>query len=238
MRLQFVPFLALAALHPPCAWAQSESKAPPPLGVTWDGSALWTIDPAGKLRKLDGSGKEVQVLESGVKAPRAIAFDGTRFWIADQAERTIGAFEPASGKVVRTIPLPIPAEKGFKSVEGLAWDGKYLWAAYYAGFSSSLNQIDPADGRLLRSVFADCHPRGLASNGGRLWILCLAANGAYAVIDQRPILDREHEMLKARVFLSRVDVRDSGGLAFDGTDLVVFDRAAEKLLRFPLGKPR
>ncbi len=229
---------ALALSASPAA-AQFELRSPSPQGLAWDGKALWTVDQDAKIRMLDAqSGAEVRALDSEVKAPRAIAFDGQRFWVADQAAMTLSAVDPATGRTVKTVPLPTPAEKGFKSVEGLAWDGKHLWAAYFAGFSSSLNEIDPETGRIVRSVYADCHPRGLASDGTKLWTLCFSGEKAPAVVDQRPILEREHEMLKARVFLARVDARDPSALTFDGRELAVLDRASKKLLRVPLRTDR
>ncbi len=229
---------ALALFAPPAALAQVELRSAGPQGLAWDGKALWSIDADAKIRMLDAqSGAEVRALEPGVKAPRALAFDGQHFWIADEKAMTLSEVDPATGRIVRTLPLPTPPEKGFKSVEGLAWDGKHLWAAYYAGFSSSLNEIDPETGRILRSVYADCHPRGLASDGKNLWTLCFNGEKA-AVVDQRPILEREHEMLNARVFLSRVDARDPSALAFDGRELTVLDRASKKLVRVPLRTER
>jgi hypothetical protein len=64
------------------------------------------------------------------------------------------------GKQVKTIPLRWLHEKGFRTVEALAWDGTVLWTAIAAGFSSTFNQVDADTGRIIRSVFADCNPAG------------------------------------------------------------------------------
>lgn len=221
------------------AIAQTEVRSPSPEALAWDGKALWTLGRDAKVRMLDAqSGAEVRALDAAVKTPRAMTFEGERFWIADEKAMTLSAVDRATGQVVKTLPLPTPADKGFQSVEGLAWDGKHLWAAYYAGFSSSLNEIDPVTGRLVRSLYADCHPRGLAADGARLWTLCSGGAKGTAVVDQRPILEREHEMLRARTFVSRVEAQDPSALAFDGRNLVILDRGAKKLLRVPLRTDR
>jgi outer membrane protein assembly factor BamB len=221
------------------ALGQVEVRSASPQALAWDGKALWTVDQDAKVRMLDAqSGAELRALESAVKTPRAMVFEGERIWIADDKAMILSALDRATGRVVKTVPLPTSPERGFKSVEGLAWDGKHLWAAYYAGFSSSLNEIDPETGRLLRSIYADCHPRGLASDGAKLWTLCNGGGTVPAIIDQRPILEREHEMLKARTFLARVEAQDPSSLTFDGKNLVVLDRRSRKLVRVPLPTDR
>lgn len=240
---RLLPVLAavVAALAPAGAAAQPVRPQPVslvlpvqrPAGAAWDGRNLAVIDEAsGRIALVDPrTGASVRSLETGVKRPRALAFNGQALWVGDDETMTLSAVDPATGRVTRTLKLPVPAEKGFTSLEGLAWDGKYLWAAYFAGFSSSLNQIDPGSGRIVRSVFADCHPRGIAADGKHLWTICYNGEKLPPKLDRRSILAQEHEMLRSRVFLGDVEARDPAGLVFDGESLWLTDRAAKRTLK-------
>ena len=202
-------------------------------GITWDGKNLWVLDEqAKKLTSVDPrSGAPVRSLALTLRQPKGLTFDGHLLWTADEETRNIYALNPESGQTVKTIKMEIPGDKGFKSFEGMAWDGKYLWTAFFAGFSSTYNRIDPETGRIIKSIFADCNPRGIASDGVYLWSICYNGEHLPSKIDKRKILDKEHEMLGSRVFIKDVDVKDPSGLAYDGQYLWYSDRTTKKIFK-------
>jgi streptogramin lyase len=145
-----------------------------PQGLALDDKHFWLFDEkTGELKSVDKrSGAPVKSFKPDVKQVSAAAFGGGNVWLADQAAMKITAINPQTGAITRSLPLNYPKEKGFNQVSGMAWDGDNLWMAIAAGFSSSINQIDPATGDIKRSVFAECDPRGIAIRDGALYTVC------------------------------------------------------------------
>ncbi|MBI1811070.1 MAG: glutaminyl-peptide cyclotransferase [Nitrospirae bacterium] len=201
-----------------------------PQGITWDGKHLWVVEKKKKkVYRLDPrSGAILQTFAVDLKKPKGLAFDGKSIWVADEETMKIHALDPQSGQIVKTIPMEISKEKGFKSFEGMTWDGKHLWTAIYAGFSSSFNQIDTESGRIVKSIFAECNPRGIASDGKYIWSICYNGENLPSKIDKRKILEKEHEMLRSRMFIRDIEGRDPVGLAYDGKYLWYTDRQLKK----------
>jgi hypothetical protein len=204
-----------------------------PASLAWDGNNLWTIDTESKkIHALDArSGAIVKTYKTQLKSPGGMAFDGQRLWVADTETMKIHAIDKTTGNAISTIPIKAPPEKGFKALEDIAWDGQYLWTAISAGFSSSYNKIDPATGKILRSIFADCLPRGIAIHKGILWSLCYNGDKLPVKIDQRKILDKDHEMLRSRKFIKDIQLQEASGLTFDGAHLWTMDRKLKRLFK-------
>jgi hypothetical protein len=202
-------------------------------GIAAAGERLWVMDRSrGEILELQrATGGVLRRLGLDLAAPKGLAFDGQLLWVADEAAKTVRAFDPQEGQRVRAIPLEIPSGKGFRSLEALAWDGKFLWTAISAGFSSSINQIDPATGRIVRSFFADCDPRGLASDGLRLWTLCFNGPDHPAVVDERLLGAEEGELTRSRRFIRKLEGRDPAGLSFDGQFLWYADAGGRRAVR-------
>lgn len=211
------------------------------VGIGGGGGRLWATDVGGRslIELQPDTGGVLRRLALDLREPRGLAFDGRLLWVADQATKRIRAFGPAAGEPVRDIPLEVPAEKGFSSVEALAWDGQYLWTAIAAGFSSSLNQIDPQSGRIVQSLFADCDPRGLASDGRFLWTLCYNGEANPPTVDQRRLADDEREVSRSRQFFKKTEGRQPSGLTWDGQFLWYVDAGENRAVRFtaPAGEP-
>jgi glutamine cyclotransferase len=87
-----------------------------------------------------------------------VTFDGRHVWFAS-GER-LNAFDPASGKLVRTINVAAHA--------GTAFDGKYL----YQLAEARIQKIDPKTGRVLATIPAPGGggDSGLAWAEGTLWV--------------------------------------------------------------------
>ncbi len=202
-------------------------------GIAGAGERLWVTDRSSGeiLEVLPSSGAVLRRLTLDLGQPRGLAFDGSQLWVADQKAMRIQAFDPG-GERTRSIPLAVPKEKGFGSLEAIAWDGEYLWTAISAGFSSSLNQVDPRDGRIVRSLFADCDPRGLASDGERLWTLCYNGKNRPATVDERLLLPDDKDFLRSRRFFKKAEGQSPSGLAYDGDFLWYTDAERNRAVRF------
>src|SRR4029434_3767208 len=94
----------------------------------------------------------------GVDQVNGVTYDGRHVWFA--AGDTLNAFDPVSGKVVRSIDLAAHA--------GTAFDGQHL----YQLADGRIQKIDPKTGRVLATIPA---PNGGGHSGlawaeGTLWV--------------------------------------------------------------------
>jgi glutamine cyclotransferase len=94
----------------------------------------------------------------GVDHVHGVTYDGQRVWFA--AGDKLSAFDPASGKVVRSIDVAAHA--------GTAFDGQHLFQLA----EDRIQKIDPKTGRVLATIPA---PGGGADSGlawaeGTLWV--------------------------------------------------------------------
>ena len=94
----------------------------------------------------------------GVTRVNGVTYDGQQVWIA--VEDKLNAFDPVSGKVLRSIDVPAHA--------GTAFDGQHL----YQIADDRIQKIDPKTGRVLSTIPA---PGGGADSGlawaeGTLWV--------------------------------------------------------------------
>jgi hypothetical protein len=229
-----------AAQAPPADGQTIRIAAQSPVGIAAAGGRLWVTDAGtGEVVELNPStGDPIGKFKLAVTQPKGLAFDGQRLWVADQATRQIVAHDATDGKQVRAIPVRWPEERGFKTIEALAWDGTALWTAIAAGFSSTFNQIDANSGQIVRSIFADCNPRGLAFNVGVLFSLCFNGDKNPATVDQRQVAGQEADMGKTRRLVQRVPAIAPVGLAFDGTRLLVLDAQGKRAIAVRVdGKP-
>jgi glutamine cyclotransferase len=94
----------------------------------------------------------------GVAKVNGVTHDGQRLWAAT-GDRLL-ALDPASGAVLRALPLACDA--------GSAFDGTHLWQLAEA----RIDRIDPATGAVLGSIPAPGQGRdsGLAWAEGSLWV--------------------------------------------------------------------
>src|SRR5262245_52156566 len=94
----------------------------------------------------------------GVHHVHGVSYDGRTVWLA--AGDKVHAFDPASGKTVRSIDVPGHA--------GTAFDGQYL----YQIAEDRIQKIDPGTGRVLATIPAPGHggDSGLTWAEGALWV--------------------------------------------------------------------
>jgi DNA-binding beta-propeller fold protein YncE len=94
----------------------------------------------------------------GGHAIAGVSHDGRQVWAATC--RQLVAFDPASGRVTRTLPHAGDA--------GTAFDGRHLWQI----IESRIDKIDPASGEVLASIPAPSggQDSGLTWAEGSLWV--------------------------------------------------------------------
>lgn len=127
-------------------------------GVTHDGRHVWAAT-GERLMALDpGSGQIARTLERHGDA--GTAFDGTHLY--QIAEARIDKIDPKSGEVLASIPAP-----GQGRDSGMAWAEGSLWVGQYR--DRSILQIDPATGRVLRTIESDRFVTGVSWVDGELW---------------------------------------------------------------------
>jgi len=153
-------------------------------GITYGDGALWIastyslktlkVDPAtGKtLAAFDtpGCGLVRWGKPTRPSGAHGLEWVAGRYWIAVPPSETIYLVEPASGKVMRSIPAP-----GVRP-HGLAWDNGFLWCV--ESNDRAIYKLDPRDGRLLAKVqlaMTDPEPHGMSMHRGVIWY-CDAAS--------------------------------------------------------------
>ena len=94
----------------------------------------------------------------GVEGVHGVTYDGENVWFCSGS--AINAFDPQSGKSVRSIPMASNA--------GTAFDGKHL----YQIAANQINKIDPETGRVLHTIPApgNGNDSGMAWAEGSLWV--------------------------------------------------------------------
>ena len=95
----------------------------------------------------------------GVDGVHGVTYDGRNVWFA--SDDRLNAFDPASGKALRSIDVP-----GARA--GTAFDGRHLFQIV----GDRIQKIDPKTGRVLASIPAPGRggDSGLAWAEGTLWV--------------------------------------------------------------------
>src|SRR5262245_46150725 len=180
-------------------------------GVTFDGTHVWFA--GGKDNDLHcvepASGKLVRKL--GRRDCNAgLAFDGRHLWqVCDDAR--IHQIERASGKTLRSIPLPAGCH-----ASGLAWAAGFLWLGDYRG--RAIHKLDPADGKVLRTIRSDRLVTGVTWAGAELWHATYPESEDAVEPGELRQIDAETGAVKRRVHLP-AGTRISG-TEFDGKDRI------------------
>jgi glutamine cyclotransferase len=127
-------------------------------GVTHDGRNVWAATGA-KLVAFDPeSGELTRTLDHASDA--GTAFDGTHLY--QIAEERIDKIDPATGKVMASIPAP-----GHGTDSGLTWAEGSLWVGQYR--DRKIHQIDPATGTVKRTIESNRFVTGVTWVDGELW---------------------------------------------------------------------
>jgi glutamine cyclotransferase len=127
-------------------------------GVTHDGQRVWAATGARLIAFDPDSGEQTRTLDLPCDA--GTAFDGTHLY--QIAEQRIDKIDPASGKVLASIPAP-----GHGNDSGMAWAEGSLWVGQHR--DRKIHQIDPATGAILRTIESNRFVTGVTWVDGELW---------------------------------------------------------------------
>ena len=127
-------------------------------GVTHDGRRVWAATGAKLIAFDPKDGEPTDTLE--VACDAGTAFDGK--YLYQIAEARIDKIDPATGKVVASIPAP-----GKGSDSGMAWAEGSLWVGNYR--DRKIHQIDPATGAIKRSIESNRFVTGVTWVDGEMW---------------------------------------------------------------------
>ena len=135
------------------------------------GDRLWRIDPV--------SGEVTDVLDLGdAGGPHAIAAGGGAVWVSTWTDGTIWRVDSAAPEQRDTIPGPSHATS-------LTYVGGRLWTLV-RGDGAALSMLDPATGRVLRTVGVAGSAHGVATDGRRLFVTTSAPGAQASEADAGP----------------------------------------------------
>ena len=127
-------------------------------GVTHDGSRVWAATDGALVAFDPANGEVSRKLDRTCSA--GTAFDGK--YLYQIAETRIDKIDPATGKVLATIPAP-----GKGNDSGLAWAEGSLWVGQYR--ERKIHRIDPATGKILRTIESNRFVTGVTWVDGEMW---------------------------------------------------------------------
>jgi glutamine cyclotransferase len=126
-------------------------------GVTYDGEHVWFA--AGKaLMAFDPANGETQ-RAIDIAADAGSAFDGQHLF--QLVKDRIHKIDPATGRVLATIPSPGTGSAGLAWAEGTLWVGVHR--------DRKIHQIDPNTGAILRTLESNRFVTGVTWVDGELW---------------------------------------------------------------------
>ncbi|MGH7594083.1 MAG: hypothetical protein ACRELE_09580 [Gemmatimonadales bacterium] len=127
-------------------------------GVTHDGQRVWAATGAALVGFDPASGESTRTLACACDA--GTAFDGKHLY--QIAEARIDKIDPATGKVLASIPAP-----GHGSDSGLTWAEGSLWVGQFR--DRKIHQIDPATGAIQRTIESNRFVTGVTWVDSELW---------------------------------------------------------------------
>lgn len=194
------------------------SPGPSPIGLAWDGSALWVADAFDlKIYKTDPqTGAVLTSISSPTELPDGLAWDGKNLWLVDGMDRKLLKLD-SDGKVLKSLAAP------GEFPTGLTWDGSSLWVADLDALK--IYKINPITGKVM-DVFSapGGSPAGLAWDGQYLW----HSDGGGRLYKLDP---------RGGQVLSEYEApgTDPAGLTWDGQYLWVSDNVEKKLYKIDVG---
>jgi YVTN family beta-propeller protein len=151
-----------------------------PAGIAFDGVNLWVANSTtNNVTKVTATGvaggglnpAQVATLHwyganTGFKSfalgsgmtPKAVAFDGSNIWVANNAANSLKKVNPATGAVLLTVALPANAHPS-----ALAFDGTNIWVADTG--INKVTKVTASTGAVVASITVGSQPTGLAFDG-------------------------------------------------------------------------
>lgn len=138
---------------------------------------------AGRVASVGEDGRQLKNFPTGVQRPSISPFGADKILIGDLDNRTLATLDTKSGNVAPLLSLNDVSDPNPDAVPGgnmlsegqfsaVAGDGKAVFVAVEAGFSSSLFKIDPTSKRIVARSWAQWgDPHAMAFHNGNLFVL-------------------------------------------------------------------
>ena len=209
-------------------------------GIALVGERLWAVNSRAKqLQEFNPrDGRLISSVDAPVKAVRGLAWDGKALWCTDDAAKMVHQLDPATGRIMRSLAVPIYGDKKAAHLEAVAWNGKDLWVAYSAGYSSRIHRMNAQTGEIVLSMLAKCLPRGLSADTKHLWVVAYNGERHPGAIIRRIISDDAGKMNLSRTVIARTQGRKPTAIALDGQHLWVADRDMKVLQKVAIPRGR
>lgn len=193
-----------------------------PTGLTYDGSALWSVDRKTDLiYQLDPeSGKTLNTFPAPGFSPTGLAWDGSHLWCIDEAEKMIYRINPKTGVAERII------EAYTTSPKDICWDGNVIWLV--DDRLDLVLSVDPEDGMMIANFASPAKdPDGIAFDGKYLWITDRGRDMIYRVCPKSGMV----------VAALHAPGNYARGLAWDGRSLWNIDYESDRIYKISTGDP-
>ncbi|MGD0338782.1 MAG: hypothetical protein ABSB78_08315 [Bacteroidota bacterium] len=223
-------------LPEPKVLSSVEVKNIKPIGLVMQEGQLVVVDSiTAAIKKFDAkSGKLTATVKLAVKSPAGLAADGKVMWIADNTGKKVIQVNPESGAVLKSFEVPIDGDKEHTTIGAIACKGNFLWVALSAGWSSKILKMDAATGKLIMWVFAECLPRGLATDGKTLYILAYN-NGVFrGSVNMMTVSDDAKKMSLSNKLLCKTPGKEPSGITMDGKNLWILDKESKSIQKIEL----
>jgi len=223
-----VPAVVLADTGAGKVVLQFPAPGPSPSGLAWDGEALWVADEStDTIYKLDpANGRVISSFKTPGDQVCGLAWGDGILWCADNGTKKLQQLDAGNGRPLTELAAPLPEVQGRQpELGGLACHDGYLWTGTLAGWSSTMNQLDPRDGSVKRSLFTKGYPVALALNDQFIWNATHNDGHRLGLIYCYGLSDG--------LFVSQIDTPGfwPTGLAWDGECLWCVDRETKTIYR-------
>jgi YVTN family beta-propeller protein len=134
-------------------------------------SGIWRLTSAGRTRTFHlGASHSVDGLAAGAGA----------LWVASGADDRVLRLDPATGRVVATIPVAAVAHARLASPYGIAVGDGAVWVTN--ALAGTVSRIDPRVNAVAATITVGRRPTRLAVGAGAVWVLN-AGDGSVSKID-------------------------------------------------------
>jgi DNA-binding beta-propeller fold protein YncE len=151
------------------------------LGVTTDGSFIWTSNSGGSVSKVDPDNGTTTTISTGFSRPRGILFDGSNIWVTDGGDSMLKKLD-SSGSIVQSV-----AAGSFPSFA--VFDGSNIWVPNEG--ANSITVVRARDGLVLATLTENGlnNPARAAFDGQRILVTNFHGNSVslWKAADLTPI---------------------------------------------------
>jgi YVTN family beta-propeller protein len=139
-----------------------------PVAIVLGHDSLWVANSEDDtVSRIDPAAREVEAT-IGVASPVDLAVAADAIWVASGIAGTVSRIDPESNDVVATIDLRSPDPFAPRTVHGIAAGPSGVWAAVTG---NELVEIDPAAGRVVRSIDVGTDQLAVTTGHGALWVV-------------------------------------------------------------------